>query len=347
MNIRTRIIKIFSSVAFWHILFWLLNFLLFASSAISYYLKEGEITMLRLYPGFIYGVYLLLAVYLNYLVFIPWYAAKRKVPQYVFWVVLSTLIISVLFTLTFNWLLKTKVRIETSVAFFVLGIIYIIITSFFKFFKDWIVNQDLRVKILEIEKQKAEAELDTLKSQLNPHFLFNVLNSIYSHSLLKSDVAPSIVIKLSDLMSYILYDCKTKTVPIEKEIEFIRNYVDLEKVRLEKAIDVKLEHNNSKILIPPLLFFPLIENAFKHGIGSNPENREISLKFEINENRLFFTIKNSKGSSLSMIQKQKKGGIGIENVRKRLALLYPEMHKMEVINKEDSFEIIVVIDKLQ
>lgn len=346
MGLQKRLITIFSSVAFWHVVFWFLNFLLFASSPISVYMKGGELKFIRVVPGLIYAFYLVAIVYLNYLVFIPRFAAKRKVVLYIFWVVLSVALSSVLFTVTFNLALKSNIRIETSIAFFVLGIVYIIITSFFKFFKDWVVNQGLRVKILEIEKQKVEAELDTLKSQLNPHFLFNVLNNIYSHSLLKTDVAPSIVIKLSDLMSYILYDCKTKTVPIQKEIEFINNYVELEKVRLEKDIDVRLEYNDSKALIPPLLFFPLIENSFKHGIGSNPTNREIFLKFELLENKLTFRIKNSKGTTQSAIQKKKKGGIGIENVRKRLALLYPESHKMEVIDTEDTFEINVEIENM-
>jgi len=347
MTLQKQLIKIFSSVAFWHIMFWFLNLLIFSSSAISDYLKDGKVTIVKLLPGLIYAVYLVFIVYLNYLVFIPRFAAKRKVFQYVIWVVLSTVVASILFTATFNWILKSDIRIETSIAFGVLGLIYIIITSFFKFFKDWVVNQGLRVKILEIEKQKVEAELDTLKSQLNPHFLFNVLNNIYSHSLLKSDITPSIVIKLSDLMSYILYDCKSKLVPIQKEFDFIQNYIELEKIRVEKDINVKFEHENSVgVFVPPLLFFPLIENSFKHGIGSNPDKREVFLKFELQDNNLLFEIINTKGNSKGVYKNKKKGGIGIENVRKRLTLLYPGTHKMEVLEKEDTFEIRVRIENI-
>ena len=119
-------------------------------------------------------------------------------------------------------------------------------------------NRGLQIKLMDIEKQKIEAELNALKSQLNPHFLFNVLNSIYSHSLLKSDDTPSIVLKLSDLMSYILYDCKTNLVSLQKEIEFIRNYIELEKIRLEEDIEVTFHTVNiNHVLVPPLLFVPL------------------------------------------------------------------------------------------
>ena len=189
--------------------------------------------------------------------------------------------------------------------------------------------------------------LETLKSQLNPHFLFNVLNNIYSHSLLKTDIAPSIVLKLSDLMSYILYDSKTKVVPIQKEIEFIRNYIELEKIRIEKDIDVTFEYKNiDGILIPPLLFFPLIENSFKHGIGSNPIKREVFLKLEMHENELSFNIKNSKGNHQIMRQNKKRGGIGIKNVKKRLALLYPDTHVFQIVDKEGTFEVNVRIENI-
>ncbi|NOZ48228.1 MAG: hypothetical protein GXO79_15845 [Chlorobi bacterium] len=205
-------------------------------------------------------------------------------------------------------------------------------------------NLMAELKIKEIEKQKIEAELNTLKSQLNPHFLFNVLNSIYSHSLLKSDIAPSIVLKLSDLMSYILYDCKAKLVSLQKEVEFIKNYIELEKIRLEEDIEVKFNIKNiDGVSIPPLLFVPLIENAFKHGIGTNPKNKCISLSISIINRNFYFNLKNSKGAIENSMKKNSKGGIGIHNVKKRLSLLYPDKHSINILNYENSYSVKIII----
>jgi two-component system LytT family sensor kinase len=255
--------KILSNLAFWHISFWVISFVLFTSSFFVPFFREGKVEWDYLKIGLIYGFYLLAVVYVNYLILIPKYVAQKKIAKYIFLVVFIAIAFGFLFALTFYLFIGANVATLTAVSFFVLEIVFIIITSFFKFFKDWISNIGLKVTLLEIEKQKVEAELDALKSQLNPHFLFNVLNIIYSHSLLKSELTPSIVIKLSDLMSYILYDCKTKTVPIQKEIDFLNNYIDLEKIRMEEDIDITLEvTSEEQINLPPLLFFPLLENAF-------------------------------------------------------------------------------------
>jgi len=208
-------------------------------------------------------------------------------------------------------------------------------------------NHRAELQIKEIEKQKLQAELDVLKSQLNPHFLFNVLNNIYSNSLLKTDKTPSIVLKLSNLMSYILYDCKTEKVSLKKEVEFIKNYIDLEKIRLESDIEVTFNINNiSQVFIPPLLFIPLVENAFKHGIGSNPTIKYISLTIEIIDDSLIFRLVNSKGMFENINKNNNKGGIGIENVTKRLKLLYPELHNIRITDMDESFKIMITIHNL-
>jgi len=237
--------------------------------------------------------------------------------------------------------------------------LYAIITlaTFFKLLRHWnrmksvnikLSEKNLRaeLKIKEIQKQKIEAELNALKSQLNPHFLFNVLNNIYSHSLLKSNLTPIIVLKLSDLMSYILYDCKTDLVSLKKEVDFIKNYIELEKIRLEDDIELKFNINNvNNTFIPPLLFVPLIENAFKHGISSQPKNKCISLTIEVIDNKIYFKLKNSKGKIGNTLKNNSKGGIGIMNVRKRLNLLFPNTHEITVTNKDDYFLVEVSITK--
>ncbi len=347
MSFKSRAIRILTSLTLWHILFWLFFCFLFTLQFFQTYLQTGVFEFNKLIPGIAYGVNLALIVYLNYFVFIPRLVAKKMIWQYFFALLISFIVVAILFAITFYGLTGISLSKLNVLSFIALEIVYVIITSFFKFFKEWVEHQGLQLKIMDIEKQKVEAELHALKSQLNPHFLFNVLNSIYSHSLLKSDTAPSIVLKLSELMSYILYDCKTETVPLQKEVEFIKNYIELEKIRLEEYIDVTFSINiANQALVPPLLFVPLIENAFKHGIGSHPKNKYISLTIETHEDTFYFNLRNSKGGSLKPIKNNTKGGIGIENVRKRLKLLYPEGHEMVLTNKEGSFEVEIIINNL-
>jgi LytS/YehU family sensor histidine kinase len=146
--------------------------------------------------------------------------------------------------------------------------LYVGITSFLKLIKDWLSLQDINLKLVKIEQQKLEAELKTLKSQLNPHFLFNSLNNIYSLSLIKSDKVPELILKLSDLMRHIIYESKENYIPIEKELEFVNNFIELQRIRTSDKTKINYRINGiiPSAKIAPLLFEPFIDNAFKHGL---------------------------------------------------------------------------------
>ena len=146
--------------------------------------------------------------------------------------------------------------------------LYVGITSFLKLIKDWLSLQDINLKLVKIEQQKLEAELKTLKGQLNPHFLFNSLNNIYSLALIKSDKVPELILKLSDLMRHIIYESKENYISLEKEIEFVNNFIELQKIRTSDKTKIKYEIKGKipSAKIAPLLFEPFIDNAFKHGL---------------------------------------------------------------------------------
>lgn len=345
MNFRRRTKNIISNLTIWHIIFWLSNLFLFTFPFFLKYDWQGPGQIEKLYPGLIYLIYLVIIVYINYVILIPIFAAKRKVFQYFIAVTIAVLVVNILFALTYNAVNKIPLDFINAISFSVLEVIYVIVTSFFKLFKDWVDDRGLQLKIKEMEKLKIESELYALRAQLNPHFLFNVLNNIYSHSLMKSDITPSIVLKLSDLMSYILYDCKTDMVLLQREVEFIKNYIDLEKIRSEEDFEVEFNFNDiNTIRIPPLLFVPLIENAFKHGIGSQPAHKYISITMEISNKNFCFKLKNSKGVISHSNNHSEKGGIGLENVRKRLELLYPDSHQMIVTDTKDCFDVEILIE---
>ena len=198
-----------------------------------------------------------------------------------------------------------------------------IITTFIKLVKDWISLQDLNLKLVKIEQQKLEAELKTLKGQLNPHFLFNSLNNIYSLALIKCEKVPELILKLADLMRHIIYESKENFILLEKELEFVQNFIDLQRIRTSEKtkINYTIEGEIPSAKIAPLLFEPFIDNAFKHGLPGSVTNDFIEIHFDFSsKNKLRFTIANNYSEFL--IPKKKNSGIGLENVKQRLKLLY-------------------------
>jgi LytS/YehU family sensor histidine kinase len=205
-----------------------------------------------------------------------------------------------------------------------------------KMFQYWIRKQQA---LLQSEKEKVTAELQLLKAQVHPHFLFNTLNNIYSYSLEQSPKTPQLILKLSALLSYMLYDCKSDEVLLEKEIAVLKDYIDLEKERYGNRLDVSLnfEGDIRGKKIAPLIFLPFIENAFKHGTSGQLDKPWLSIDLSVKGSMLKCKIINSRAAAQE--NGQKAGGIGIANVRKRLELLYPGCHELEYNSEEDYFAV--------
>jgi hypothetical protein len=198
-------------------------------------------------------------------------------------------------------------------------------------FKHWMRKQ---WELLLSEKEKINAELQLLKAQIHPHFLFNTLNNIYAFAMKGSQKTASMVAKLSSLLSYVLYDGKNSEVLLAKEIEVMRNYIDLEKERYGNTLEVSTntEGDIEGKYISPLLLLPFIENAFKHGTSEQLEKPWFSMDLSVKDNILRCKILNSKNEMMTAERK----GIGIENVRKRLNYLYPGKHELK-LNDEGNF----------
>jgi two-component system sensor histidine kinase AlgZ len=207
-------------------------------------------------------------------------------------------------------------------------------TSMIVLFKYWMQKQK---DYLSAKNEQVNAELQLLKSQIHPHFLFNTLNNIYSFSMERSTKTPQLILKLSSILSYMLYDCRASLVPLDKEIEIMMNYIDLEKERYGDRIEIS-QHITGDIRskqIAPLLLMPFLENAFKHGTSENLEKPWLSLDIDIRENNLWCKIVNSK----SDLPRPGTHGIGIENVRKRLDLLYPGKHELIMQDEGDFYSV--------
>jgi len=198
----------------------------------------------------------------------------------------------------------------------------------------WVYEQWRWLKTLQAEKGKAELAL--LKSQVNPHFFFNTLNNLYGLVVEKSEQAPEVVLKLSDMMRYTIYEGKEDVVVLKDEISYLENYIELHKIRYQKKVEILFTHDVQEDLkVAPLLFIILLENAFKHGVEKMRENAFIHLGMRSQGKLLLFTIENSFDKSVS----NDINGIGLENLKKRLEYLYPNRHELIVERKESVYKV--------
>ncbi len=215
---------------------------------------------------------------------------------------------------------------------------FAVITKMMK--RSWLKQQET----LQVAREKAKAELQLLKSQIHPHFLFNTLNNVYFLTLTASQKAPEMLAKLTDMLRYILNECNRSYVPLEKEIKMIEDYMTLEKIRygdrLKMDLEIKGDYKNK--VISPLLLIPLVENSFKHGASKMLQQPWVSLNITIEEQGLFFLMSNSRPEEA--IQPTHNGHIGLNNVKKRLQLLYPDAHELSIVNGADSYEVFMKID---
>ena len=184
--------------------------------------------------------------------------------------------------------------------------------------------------VREERQERMQSELSFLRSQISPHFIFNILNSIVYLIRSKSPLAEPVTIKLSELMRYMLYESNDAQIPLEKEVSYLENYIELQRIRFEEDVEIRLniEGEIAGQLIEPMLMIPFVENAFKHGVGLVAEPViDIDLKF--NEKEMLFKVRN-KITPETQADKDNSSGIGLQNVRRRLELLYPEAHRLEL-----------------
>ena len=205
-----------------------------------------------------------------------------------------------------------------------------------KSLKSWYLK---KMENEELNRANTNAELQLLKSQIHPHFLFNTLNNIYSYSMNNKQEAAGLVNKLKNTIHYMVQECNHAYVPLNNELNMIANYIELEKVRYGNRLSMQVELMSSEVnlLIAPLLMIPFIENCFKHGVSQMLKHPRITLKIYSEGNILYFLLSNSKPPSPEKPVVRK--GIGLENVKKRLELLYPGKYILEILNTEESFTV--------
>lgn len=232
-----------------------------------------------------------------------------------------------------NYFLIEESLVRNFISFLVNFVLFVLISFLYWYV---ILFQQERQNNLALENEKLQAELLLLKSQVSPHFLFNSLNNIYSLSVVKHDNAPLMIEKLSDLLRYIIYEGKQEVVPLEREVELLKNYVDLQllkKLKAEKNISVTFEGVEGIHKIAPLLLINIVENCFKHSDIAYRENAFLNIQLKVDNNRLQFQTENT------FLPNSKKGGVGLENVQQQLNFYYPDKHDFQTESTNSIFKI--------
>ncbi|MGB0524003.1 MAG: sensor histidine kinase [Flammeovirgaceae bacterium] len=192
-----------------------------------------------------------------------------------------------------------------------------------------------------LQKEKVSAELNFLKAQIHPHFLFNTLNNLYALTLEKSDEAPDVVAKLSEMLDYMLYQCREDSVLLNREVELLEHYIDLEKLRYGNRLELTFEHtiDNPQAVIAPLILISVVENAFKHGVSDSVQPAIIRMRLVVENNVLKFRVFNTKATFSQPDQMGYKEGIGVKNVTRQLELIYPNQYEWVVNEDENTYEV--------
>ncbi len=337
-NLIDRMYELLTRRVAYHTLFWLVLLLLLTLTEGT---EQGFLFTLsnELINICFYG----LIVYFNLFYLIPNYLTKKRFLTYCGLLIVASLLITpfkvLVFYFKFSHFPTAQAELLHNMNWYFLVTFFIAGSStIFKIITDWV--RHLREK-QELHTQTMQSELRFLKSQINPHFLFNTLNNLYALTLKKSDKAPEIVIKLSEMMRYMLYECNEKQVPLSKEVNYIRNYLDLEKLRQGKNVEIHFEVegevNDQKIA--PLMFIPFLENSFKHGLSNQISTGFVNIKLSVHENNIHFFIENSKPDTPPKQDSRRSGGIGLVNVHRRLNLLYPKQYELEIEDSPRSYAV--------
>ncbi|KQB41770.1 sensor histidine kinase [Flavobacterium sp. L1I52] len=329
----------------YHVLFWIVYFI-FNTFRWGSYFNDYLYSLKTNLLGF--PIHMSLC-YLNIFILMPYLLFRKK---YVFYIITLLAVIFLMVVVKFNltyflinhnvWPEGPEYMDSLSLNYCIdmmLGELYVI--TFVTAIKITFDFLEEHKRVTDLEKSQLETELLFLKSQISPHFFFNTLNNIYSLSVEKSNKTPKIILKLSELMRYMLYETQSKKQSLENEILCIQNYLDLERIRHDERLEVNMYISGDiqDKEISPMLLLTFIENSFKHGANKNVGNVKIDINFKIKEDYLYFSVSNPMPTVTNHVDKlNKSSGIGIENVKKRLELGYNKNdYKLSIKNKNNIF----------
>ncbi|CAH0994647.1 hypothetical protein EMA8858_00759 [Emticicia aquatica] len=332
-----------------HLSFWCLYFSFFFYQ-ITFSRRGEETDYVRaFFDAFTQILFTASVSYLNYFYWLPRFLQHKNIGRYLleFFVPFAIIITLHIFLKRYIYLdikdakyflYATKFIVQHTMIMFFIAIF----VGMLRFAQDWF---DLESKKKEVENERLTAELRFLKAQINPHFLFNTLNNLYYLAMINSPNTTEVIEKLSQMMRYMLYDSNHPKVSLNKEIEYMKNYISLEKLRLDNQVPISFEINGnpSEVQIVPLIFITFLENAFKHGVSNNSTGAYVNIVIDIEGKNCTYIVENSKLPK-NMENTNEKSGIGLQNVNRRLDLSYPNNYELIVDEDDNEYRIVLKLN---
>ncbi|TDB63973.1 sensor histidine kinase [Arundinibacter roseus] len=341
---RTRLLLL-------HLSFWTVYFSFFFYQ-ISYARRGEEVNVPRALLDASTHMLIMAGIsYLNYFYFLPRFLKHKNFGRYVL-----ELALPFICTVTFHIFLKRAIyenignhqsgflNSEKFLIQHTLSTFFIVIfIAMLRFAEEWFL---LEARKKEIENEKLTAELRFLKAQINPHFLFNTLNNLYYLAFTQSPNTTVVIDNLSQMMRYMIYESNHPKVTLSKEIEYMENYISLEKLRLDNQVPIEftVTGNPERVMIEPFLFITFLENAFKHGVSNNFAESWVKITIELSNNRCVYTVQNSALPAKPPVEN--KSGIGLQNLQRRLELSYPGHYTLHVDSQPEKHSIQLILNLL-
>lgn len=289
-------------------------------------------------------VFNLVASYTHYFLLLPVWLSRKQVWHYILLTLLLIGIVSTIrilvenqiypsFSKNVDYFKTVKLSRVISTIWDALG--FMLFTGMIRFTID---RFDLESKQKQLQNEKLAAELNFLKAQINPHFLFNTLHNLNYLVYAKSDIATEVIIKLSNIMRYMIYDASKPSVPLNKELDYLNDYIHLESIRLTHGFDLQFDKQGdyNQVEIAPLLLITLLENAFKHGVRDKDKNSWIKMKLRVDDQTIYYEVSNQ---ILATDPTKLRSGFGLDNLRKRLELSYPDRHRLEILQDAHIYQV--------
>ena len=332
-----------------HLLFWLAAFAIL----LKLFTTSSEIMKVDYIYTLLFLITISFGVYCNLQLLVPRFLQKGKYGLYI-----PLFLVNIAFWSWFNILFFDKLVDYVLTGYYFISyysfidiccfvLVFTGMTTLLKMARSWFLLAETDKKLAQMQQLQAFTELNALRGQINPHFLFNSLNSIYSLVLSHSEKAAGAVLRLSDILRYTIYDTRDDFVPLQKELTYLNDYIELQRFRSgpETMINFKIEGETGSRKVAPLLFIPLVENAFKHGIKGDTENAFVDVDFSIKEDYLCLTVLNNRGVVAETVIAEGTG-VGLDNVCRRLELIYPGKHALDISSDENQFNVKLTIQDI-
>ncbi|AXT20487.1 hypothetical protein D7030_05020 [Flavobacteriaceae bacterium AU392] len=297
---------------------------------------------------------LIIPVLINLYILIPKFLKKEKYILFVILFLLNLLVFNQLHIYFFNPLLDIIfpnyffISYHSNTKLIIIFSVFLIGTALIKLSEDWFYFNQNENRLLRTQNLQIQTQLASLRSQINPHFLFNSLNVIYALALEKKEETKDAIVQLSDILRYVIYDSNTERVLLKEELLLLKNYIAFQKFRQQSTEHIKLNYNieNDTYRIYPMLILPLVENSFKHGIKGDTKNTFININIIQNGNQFNLTIENNRSES-ELDKIDEHSGLGIENIKQNLEIVYPNTHTFEIKETNNTFTVILNLETIE